>query len=321
MTNTNNKIFVALSSFSQFGNEPIDILNQSKIEYSINPLGRRLIEEEIIEMGSNSTGIIAGVEPYSAQVLELLPRLNCISRAGVGMDNIHLGYAEEHGITIKNTPDVVIQPVVELTFAMIFDLLRRTTDHTIILKSKEWRKVPGNNLTGKTIGIIGAGRIGRAVAETLIKFNVKVVVHDIHPEEEWAQANGVQFVGLTELLKNVDIISIHVEPSVTDAFLLGKKEIQKMKKGVLIINTARGSFIDEIALCEGLNSGHVGGAGMDVFPAEPYKGNLIDCDNVLLTPHVATLTKESRLEMEIEATLNLLGYFNSSPERNTIRSN
>ncbi len=312
---------MALSSFAQFGNEPVDILNKSKIEYSINPLGRRLIEKEIIEMGSNATGIIAGVEPYSVQVLELLPRLNCISRAGVGIDNINLGYAEKRGITVRNTPNVVIQPVVELTLAMILDLLRRTTHHTIILKSKEWRKVPGNNLAGKTVGIIGAGRIGRAVAETLIKFNVKVLVHDIHPQEAWAQANGVQFVGFTELLKNVDIISIHVAPSDTDTFLLGKKEIQKMKKGVLIINTARGSFIDEIALCEGLNSGHVGGAGMDVFPAEPYKGNLIDCDNVLLTPHVATLTKESRLEMEIEATLNLLGYFNSGPERNTIRSN
>ena len=306
MTNTNNKIFVALSSFSQFGNEPIDILNQSKIEYSINPLGRRLIEEEIVEMGSNATGIIAGVEPYSLKVLELLPRLKCISRAGIGIDNIHLGYAEEHGITIKNTPDVVIQPVVELTLAMIFDLLRKTTHHTILLKSKEWRKVSGNNLAGKTVGIIGAGRIGRSIAETLIRFKVKVVAYDIRPQEKWAQDNGVQYVGFNKLLRNADIVSIHVAPNNADTFILGKKEIQKMKKGVLIINTARGSFIDEKALCKGLNSGHVGGVGMDVFPQEPYTGKLTDFENVVLTPHIGTLTKESRLDMEIQATQNLL---------------
>ena len=122
-----NKIFVALSTFAQYGEEPLSILKNSKIDYSINHLGRRLVKEEIVEMGCDASGIIAGVEPYDVEVLSNIPQLKCISRAGVGISNIDLDYANEKNISIKNTPDVVIRPVAELALAMIFDLLRKIT--------------------------------------------------------------------------------------------------------------------------------------------------------------------------------------------------
>ncbi len=309
-----NNIFVALSTFAHYGKKPLSLLKNSGIEYSLNPLGRRLIREEIVEMGRDASGIIAGVEPYDAEVLSSLLRLKCISRAGVGTDNIDLNYACERNISIRNTPDVVIRPVAELALAMIFDLLRKTTFHTILLKDGRWEKSAGNLLFGKTVGIIGTGRIGKTVAELLNKMGSKIFACDVAPDKDWAVKNNVKYVSFEKLLSSVDIISLHASPSAEQLPLIGKEEIGVMKKGVVLINTSRGECIDEKALCDGLANGIVSAAGMDVFPKEPYHGKLIEFDNVVLTPHLATLTKESRLEMEIQATCNLLDELNKQKQ-------
>ena len=257
-------------------------------------------------MGSTATGIIAGVEPYDAIVLANIPNLKCISRAGVGIDNIDLEYAQEKNIKVRNTSNVVIRPVAELTLAMIFDLLRKTTFHTVLLKQNRWEKSAGNLLFGKTVGIVGTGRIGKAVAELLAKLGAIILAYDLAPDERWAGQNNVKYVTFESLLSSADIISLHISPSGDRSPLIGKEEIEQMRDGVSIINTSRGEFIDEMALCDGLATGQVGSAGLDVFPEEPYTGKLIEFDNVVLTPHIATLTIESRLEMEIQATQNLL---------------
>ena len=307
------KIFVALSTFGEYGREPLNMLEESGIEFDVNALGRRLVAKEIIDLGASATGIIAGVEPYSENVLNHLPNLRCISRAGVGVDAIDLALAKERNIEIRNTPDVVVRPVVELTIAMIFDLLRKTTLHTELLKAKRWEKFAGNLLQGKTVGLVGVGQIGRAVGEMLVKLHANVIAYDINPSGAWGEKKGIDFVSYLSLIADADIISLHASPAGSGMQpLIGKKEISFMKQGVMIINTARGSFIDEDALCEGLSNGKIGSAGLDVFPREPYYGQLTQFDNVVLTPHLATLTKESRLQMEIEATQNLLRFFGES---------
>lgn len=309
-----NNIFIALSTFAQYGEQPLVLLKNSGISYSANTLGRRLVREEIVEMGSNSSGIIAGVEPYDNEVLSKLPNLKCISRAGVGIDNIDLDYARDNNIIIQNTPDVVIRPVAELTIAMIFDLLRKTTFHTLLLKKRLWEKTAGNLLFGKTVGIIGTGRIGKFVAELLIKLGVNIHAYDISPDEDWANVNGVEYFPFNKILLSADIITLHALPESDQLPLIGREEIRLMKEGVVLINTSRGECIDENALIDGLKSGKVGGVGMDVFPEEPYNGKLLDFDNVVLTPHLATLTKESRLDMEIQATQNLLDELNKQKQ-------
>ena len=310
-----DKIFVALSTFSEYGDEPLNILNKSGIDYHVNPLGRRLVKQEIMNMGGDATGIIAGVEPYNAEVLRELTKLKCISRAGVGIDNIDLNFARERNISIRNTPDVVIRPVAELTLAMIFDLLRKTTFHTILLKERRWEKSAGSLLFGKTVGIVGTGRIGKKVAELLNKLGANIIACDVVlDDEEWADRNSVEYISFEKLLSLADIISLHASPDADELPLIGEDEIKILKRGVMIINTSRGDIIDEAALCEGLASGKVSAVGMDVFLEEPYKGKLIDFDNVVLTPHLATLTKESRLEMEIQATQNLLIKLNQNKE-------
>lgn len=308
------KILVALSTFAEFGNEPLRLLDQSGLDYSSNHLGRRLVREEIIKMGKDCDGIIAGVEPYDDYVLDSLPKLRCISRCGVGIDNISLEKAKEKGVVIRNTPDVVILPVVELTVAMIFDLLRRLSYHTTLLKSRVWKKQAGNLLAGKKAGIIGLGRIGKKVAETLTSLGAEVYGSDLAPDRDWAKSTGVQVISTNQLLKECNIVSIHVSILDDSKFILGEKEIGMMRQDSFLVNVSRGELVDERALYEALKSNHLAGAALDVFPKEPYDGPLCELENVVLTPHVATLTRESRVQMETEAVRNLLDELKQSVE-------
>jgi len=305
-------IFVALSTFSEFDEKPLNLLQQTGFKYSLNLLGRRLIPEEIIKMAKDADGIIAGVEPYDESVLKNLPELKCISRCGVGIDNIDLKEAEKMGIAIKNTPDAVILPVAELTIAMIFDLLRKLSYHTYLMRSRKWHKEAGNLLSGKKAGVLGLGRIGKKVAETLVKLGAEAYGTDSTIDEIWAKKNNIKIVPLEFLLKNTDILTIHISIVENNKFILGKQEIEKMKMGSFLVNTSRGKIIDEDALCEALKSKRLGGVALDVYSKEPYSGPLCDLDNVVLTPHIATLTKESRVQMELEATQNIIDFFKSN---------
>tara|TARA_B100000315_G_scaffold225915_1_gene232504 strand:- start:226 stop:1152 length:927 start_codon:yes stop_codon:yes gene_type:complete len=300
------KIFVALSTIGQYGSEPLDRLKKSGVDFDVNSLDRRLTEPEIVEMGSNSTGIIAGIEPYTKNVLDNLPKLRCISRAGAGIDSIDLKYAKENGIAIRNTPEVVVQPVAELTLALILGLLRRTAEYTILMREGKWKKIIGENLFGKIVGIIGTGRIGKALSEALTRLGASVCAYDIQPDALWAKKNSVSYVSFESLLGGSDIISLHASVDGGSEVIIKEKEISKMKKGVMIINTSRGSLLDEQAAYDGLQSGKIGSLGMDVYENEPYEGNLVEFENILMTPHIATFTRESRLEMEVQATQNLL---------------
>jgi len=301
-----DKIYVALSSFGQFGIDPINLLEESGHEFEINQTGRRLTEPEVIKMCSDSVGIVAGIEPYTENVLSSLKNLRCISRAGVGIDNIDLDYAEKSDIKIRNTPKVVIRPVVELTIALIFGLLRKTAEHTKLMRAGEWKRVIGNNLKGRQVGIIGTGRIGKIVCETLSILGARVSAYDVQPDDIWSKTQSIAYVSLEALLSHSDIISLHASVDGNSKSIIGKEEISRMKKGVIIINTSRGNHIDENAIYDGIKSGKIGSLGIDVYNNEPYKGNLLEFENVLLTPHIATFTRESRLEMEVQATLNLL---------------
>ncbi|MBN1431642.1 MAG: phosphoglycerate dehydrogenase [Methanomicrobiaceae archaeon] len=303
------KILVALQTFGEYGEEPKKMLEESGYEIIYNNLGHRLVKDEIIDLGKDCSGVIAGVEPYNKEVLDKLSSLECISRAGVGTDNIDKGAAGERGVSVLNTPDVVIEPVAEMTVAMIFDLCRKLTYHTSIIRDGRWNeKKPGSLLPGKTVGVIGLGRIGKRVGALLSPFGVRIIAYDLFKDEKWAEENNVEYVQLNRLLSESDIITIHVAYDKERPFIIGRDEFERMKDGVLIVNTSRGEAIDEEALAEYLKSGKVEGAAMDVFRKEPYTGELCRFENVVLTPHISTLTRESRNSMEIESVKNLLDY-------------
>lgn len=297
------KILMALSTFGEAGQEPRELLEASGHEIVYNPHGRRVTREEIVELGPDCEGVLAGVEPYDEWVLGHMPNVRCISRAGVGTDAIDHVICADRGIIIRNTPDVVIAPVAEHALAMALDLSKRLTWHTEHLKAKDWHKAAGRMIAGSTVAIVGLGRIGRRVAELFSAVGATVLGVDPYPDAVWAETVGVAVVPLVEALATADVVSLHLT---AEDFLLGGPELSLMKPGAILLNLARGKYVDEDALYDAVSSGHLGGAGLDVFPTEPYTGKLCELENVVLTPHVATLTRESRLQMEVECVANLL---------------
>lgn len=301
-----NKILTSPSSIGQVGPEPFDLLIANGFEIINNPYGRKLTEDEVIELAKDCTGIVAGVEPLTARVMDALPHLKCISRVGVGMDNVDLEYAKQKGIVVVNTPDGPTRAVAELTLAMTLSLLRKIPQADAALKNKLWKKQIGNLIFEKQIGIIGLGRIGRMVAELFRGIGNPVMGYDLYPDGKWASQKGVVLKSFDEVVMQADILTLHIPGNKDKTPVIGQKEFDKMKEGSFFINIARGGVIDEEALFQALSTQKLAGAAVDVFSKEPYDGPLCDLDNIVLTPHLGSYAQEGKLQMEIDAVRNLI---------------
>jgi len=301
-----NKILTSPSSFGQISDQPFNILRESGFEIINNPFGRKLTEEEVIELAKGCVGIVAGVEPLTKKVMDALPKLKCISRVGVGMDNVDLDYAKQKGIMVVNTPDGPTRGVAELTLGMTMSLLRKIPQADAALKNRQWKKQIGNLIFEKQIGIIGLGRIGKTVAGLFRGIGNPVVGFDLYPDKKWAAENHVSLNSFENVLKMADITTLHIPGNKDKSPVIGSKELSMMKKGAFIINISRGGVVDEDALYSALKDGHLAGAAIDVFIKEPYNGPLCDLDNVVLTPHLGSYASEGKLQMEIDAVLNLI---------------
>jgi D-3-phosphoglycerate dehydrogenase len=301
-------ILVTLSAFGADSDRPLRLLEQSGFTFSLNPDNRRMKPDEVIKLGRTCQGVVASVEEYSVETLAQLPNLRCISRCGVGIDNIDLREAKRRGIAVLNTPDEPVAAVAEMTLGMMLSLLRELPQVNILMHERKWQRITGSLLAGKTIGLIGLGRIGRRVAELVQAFEARVIGVEPYPDLEWIRNHAVELVTLPALLGCADVVSIHAAASLEEPFRLGAAEFAQMKPGARLINMARGAFVDDVALSDALASGHLSGAGLDVFPEEPYTGPLCQSDRVLLSPHQASLTLETRIAMETRAVENLVGY-------------
>jgi len=236
------------------------------------------------------------------------PTLKIISNYAVGFDNIDVTAATERGIVVTNTPsDEVNVAVSEHTWALTLSLVRRVVEADEAVRRgayKGWEPdiFIGKTLKAKTLGIVGLGRIGTMVARIAKGFGVGVVYNKRSPEPEVEKELGIKFLSLDELLKTADIVSLHVPLTLETKHLINKETIAKMKAGSYLINTARGPVVDENALVEALRSGHLAGAALDVFDNEPkINPELIGLENVVLTPHIASATREARDKMGMEA--------------------
>jgi D-3-phosphoglycerate dehydrogenase len=221
--------------------------------------------------------------------------LKLIIRGGVGLDNIDVSYAESQGIKVRNTPKASSSAVAELTLGHMFSLARFIGIANVTMREGKWNKkqYKGIELSGKTLGLIGFGRIGRELAKKAKALEMKVIYTDIlGPAKDCPEYS---FVSLNQLLADSDFISLHVPGSKDKSPVIGKPEFSKMKDGVYLINCARGSVVDEAALLEALNSGKLAGAGIDVYPEEPPQNlELISHEKVSVTPHIGAATKEAQ---------------------------
>jgi D-3-phosphoglycerate dehydrogenase len=227
-----------------------------------------------------------------ADIIDKAKTLKVIARAGVGTDNIDLEACEKRNIKVINTPDAPTNSVAELTIGLMICMLRKVVAAHNSMKNKLWRKneLLGNELNGKTLGIIGLGRIGRTVAKLAKSFGMNVIAYDPNVKND----EHANLVTLDALLANSDVITIHASLTPKTEKMINANTIQKMKEGVILLNLSRGKIIDEDALYQALTTKKISMAALDVFDVEPYNGKLIELDNVILTPHLGSNTAEAQ---------------------------
>jgi D-3-phosphoglycerate dehydrogenase / 2-oxoglutarate reductase len=301
-------IFVTLSTFVEHDDVPLRLLRESGIPFRIHDTGKRITTAELVAAGADATAVVAGVEPYDRLTLAQLPRLTCISRCGVGIDSIDLAAARDRGIAVLNTPDPPVNAVAELALAMMLALGRNLPRQALAARGRQWLRVEAHLLGARRVGIVGLGRIGRRVAQLVRAFGSEVWAADPGPDLAWCETHHVRIVPLDRLLEDSDIVSIHAARSGHSPLVLDEAAFARMRRGAILINLGRGEMVDEQALCEALASGHLFGAGLDVYGTEPYDGPLCGFDNVILTPHAATLTVETRAAMERECVAKAIAY-------------
>jgi len=241
------------------------------------------------------------------ELLSKAPKLKYVLRQGVGLDNIDVDLCKERGIEVINSPASNAVSVAEHTVLLILACMRNLIHANRLVKKGEWKREKTTELKGKTVGILGFGAIGREVARRLRGFGVGMIAYDVYKDEETAKELGVKFVGINKLMKDSDIISIHVPLLPSTRAMINEKIIEKMKDGVIIVNTARGGIIDEKAMIAALERGKIAFAGLDVFESEPPENKeLLYLENTILTPHIAGATKEAYSKMCLFAVKKFL---------------
>ncbi len=306
-----NVVAVSVSSFGAEDEAPLELLREAGARVVPNPHGRKLSEAEAAELLSDADGVIAGTEPLTADVIAGAPRLRVISRVGAGLENVDLDAAEQRGVAVRNTPEAVTDAVAELTLAGILAVLRKVPAMDSELRTGEWRRQMGGLLKGRTVGIVGCGRVGRRVAELLAPFGANVIACDPAPDSAAVSATGAELVEPEALFAAADIVTLHASGGASP--LIGAEQLAKMKPGAILANAARGDLVDENALVQALEEGRLGGAYLDTFSEEPYEGPLRGLANVVLTPHAGSYAREARIQMETEAVQNLLAALDEAP--------
>ena len=295
---TQSKVFIATSSFSELTKSVKAIAKKKNFLFKKNPLKKKLTSDQLVKYAKDCNYIIAGTEIYNQKTLDKLTKLKYIFRLGSGVDNLDIDYLKKKKIKFKKsivTPEIA---VAELIVGYIFSIYRHIVDHNNDLKNKIWKKRMGSILNGKTLGIIGYGKVGKYLYKLLKDFGVKILVND-------KKKINIENTNINKLIKKSDIISLNTNLYSKEK-LLDKKKLKLCKKNCIIINTSRPEVIDYDYLYLMLKTKKILGAGLDVFMKEPYLGKLTNLDNVILTPHIGSYSKEIRSKMEKEALKNIL---------------
>ncbi|MCX7918656.1 MAG: phosphoglycerate dehydrogenase [bacterium] len=289
------------------------------IEVDVKP---KMSKEELLACIGNYDALVVRSETkVTKEVIEAGKNLKLIGRAGVGLDNVDVEAASKRGIIVMNTPGGNTISTAEQTMALLLSLSRNIPQAVASLKAKKWdrKKYTGVEVNGKTLGILGLGRIGAEVAKRAQAFGMKVIANDPFIAPERAQQLGVELVKKSDLIKRADYITVHTPLTAETKSLIGPEEFEYMKDGVRIINCARGGIIDEKALYENLKSGKVAGAALDVYEEEPpFNSPLLELENCITTPHLGASTEEAQVNVAIEIAQQVIDALKGRTVRNAI---
>lgn len=313
------KILVTPTSFHPNSPSPaLQRLQAFADELIFNPKGKPLEEEELLPLLRDCDGCIAGLDFYTAGVISPCERLKVISRYGAGVDRVDLKAASEKRIAVCNTPGANAQAVADLTMGLILSVARRIPMLDRKTKTGAWVRSTGTELYGKTAGILGLGAVGRAVAKRCQGFSMRVLAYDPYLDGEYAKENRIEPVAFEQLIREADVICLHLPLTPETRHIFNAETMRRMRPGVILVNTARGGLIDEAAALHYLESGHLGGLGLDAYEQEPPQPTpLFELENVVTTPHIAAHTKEAVLNMANMAVENLISVLsgNISPHQ------
>ena len=310
------KVFVSTHPFGETSKIPLELLSKNEFEVRVNAHRRKITSQELAKDIRDAEILIAGTEKITEEVLQNAPNLKLISRVGIGLDGIDFELCRKYDIKVVYTPDAPTMAVAELCVGLILDLSRKISFTDANLKQGVWNRHMGILLYGKTIGIIGMGRIGKSLIKLLSSFNVSFKVCEPNPDFTFLKMYNVELTDKIKLLKESDVVSLNLPLKRDTINFLTLDDLKNMKKSSILINTARGGIVNEDDLYIALKENLIAGAAVDVFEEEPYKGKLRELDNIVLTCHMGASTIESRTDMETQAVEEAIRYKNRVPLKN-----
>ena len=303
------KILVTPTSLrSNKNSQAVKLLEQFAGEVVFNPYDHPLTEEEIIPLLEDVDGYIAGLDYITGDVIRKAPdTLKVISRYGVGYERVDVKAAGEKGITVTNTPGANSESVADMAVGLMLAVARKITFLDSQVKAGKWPRTSGKEIFGKTIGILGLGAIGKAVALRAKGFSMEVLAYDPYFDENFAKEHNIKKCTLEEVISQSDFISLHLPVTESTLNIIDENTIKNMKDGVVIINTSRGGLIDEMAAYDGLKSGKIAGLGLDAFEKEPPESSpLFEFENVIATPHAGAHTADAVDKMALMSVQNAI---------------
>lgn len=310
MTDSKWRVLIGSRSFGKAIPDHITQLEEAGCEVIRNAVGRAYRAAELMEVLPTMDAIITGTDELTADVINAADRLKTIAKHGVGLETIDLDAARARGIVVSATPGAIHDTVADLTLTLLLAAARKIVPAHLSTREGLWKPLFGMELRDKVLGIVGLGRIGKAVCIRAQAFGMQVIAYDPYPDDAFAAEHQVTYVPLAELLAASDVVSLHAPAEDTGGALIGAAELETMKPTAILINTARGQLVDEEALAAALRQEKLAGAGLDAFVNEPPVGSpLLALENVVLTPHIGgrTLDGQRRMgEMVIENCLRAL---------------
>ncbi|MQY58552.1 MAG: hydroxyacid dehydrogenase [Clostridia bacterium] len=301
------KVLVTSTSFGKVVKEPVELLKKKGYQITWNELGRPLKEDEVRERIKGVDAYIAGLDEITAKAIKAADKLKVISKYGAGVDNIDIEPATRRKIVVTNTPGTNTEAVADLTFGLMLTIARKIPQADTSTKKGEWKKFFGSAVYGKTLGIVGMGEIGKAVARRAKGFNMRMLYWSRRRKLDIEEETGAKYTDLRFLLQEADFVSLHVALTGETKNIMGENEIKLMKPTAFLINTARGPLINEDALYRCLRDRVIEGAAVDSYSAEPpQESSLFSLDNIITTPHMGAYTYEALGNMGMTSVQNVI---------------
>lgn len=313
LTMKKKEILITPRSFGKNSKKAENMLIDEEYKITKNQTGKPFTESEMIDNMKNKIAVIVGIDPINKKVIDSSPQLRVISKYGSGVDNIDIAYAKEKGIKLFTTENAPVEAVADFTFALLLATARDLINIDRACRNLDWAKNISVDVNNKTLGIIGLGKIGKAVAQRASGFRMRIVSYVKNKDNTFAEENNIELVTFDEIFKESDFITIHLPLIESTKNIITKRQLDLMKSNSIIINTSRGGIVNENDLYKALVEGTIRGAGIDVFETEPpYESKILQLSNVVLGTHCSSSTIDTIDKMSVMSAKAVIDYLKAS---------